>query len=175
MNTEGHIRELFGAADIRCGVERVAREVLAHFGTQDKVLVPVVLDGGMMFAADLLRLLPDNFHMETMRVSSYGAGRESCGTLKWLTPIPQVQGRRVLVLDDLADTGLTLREICRNLADAGAAEVKCAVAVDKAGRRNCDLAPDFAALHTGPGYLVGYGMDADGKYRNLPCIGVLED
>lgn len=175
MNAEKQVRVVFGAEDIRRGVERVAREVQAHFGTRDEVLVLAVLNGGLWFAADLLRLLPANFRLETMRVSSYGAGRESSGTLKWLTPMPQVQGRRVLVLDDLADTGLTLREICRNLAYAGAAEVKCAVAVDKAGRRNCDLAPDFAALHTGPGYLVGYGMDADGKYRNLPCIGVLQD
>ena len=175
MNGEGHIRPIFSAEEIRRGVERVAREVLAHFGTRDEVLVLAVLNGGLWFAADLLRMLPANFRLDTMRVSSYGAGRESCGSLKWLTPMPQVQGRRVLVVDDLADTGLTLREICRNLADAGAAEVLCAVAVDKAGRRSCDLAPDFAALHTGPGYLVGYGMDAAGKYRNLPYIGVLED
>ena len=175
MNGEGHIRPIFSAEEIRRGVERVAREVLAHFGTRDEVLVLAVLNGGLWFAADLLRMLPANFRLDTMRVSSYGAGRESCGSLKWLTPMPQVQGRRVLVLDDLADTGLTLREICRNLADADAAEVLCAVAVDKAGRRSCDLAPDFAALHTGPGYLVGYGMDAAGKYRNLPYIGVLED
>ena len=175
MNGEGHIRELFGAADIRRGVERVAREVLAHFGTRDEVLVPVVLDGGMMFAADLLRLLPANFRLETMRVSSYGAGKESSGELQWLTPPPGVAGLRVLVVDDLADSGITLSRICRRLADMGTAEVRCAVAVDKTGRREAGFEPDFAALHTNGGFLVGYGMDFAGKFRNLPFIGVHED
>lgn len=175
MNGEGHIRELFSAADIRRGVERVAREVQAHFGTQDEVLVPVILDGGLMFAADLLRRLPANFRMETMRVSSYGAGKESSGELQWIFSPPDVAGCRVLVLDDLADSGITLREICRRLSDMGAAEVCSAVAVDKNGRREAGFTPDFAALHTHGGFLVGYGMDFAGKYRNLPFIGVHED
>lgn len=175
MNGEGTIRQIFSAADIRCGVERVAREVLEHFGTEDEVLVAAVLNGGLWFAADLLRLLPANYRLDTIRVSSYGAGRESSGTLKWLSPMPQVAGRRVLVVDDLADSGMTLRKIRQAVVDLSAAEVLCAVAVNKGERRSCAFTPDFAALHTGPGYLVGYGMDAAGKYRNLPFIGVLED
>lgn len=174
MNGEEHIRQVFGAGEIRDGVERVAREVLAHFGTQEEVLVLAVLNGGLWFAADLLRLLPANFRLETIRVSSYGAGRESSGELKWLTPLPRVAGRRVLLVDDLVDSGMTCRKIRQAVVDLSAAEVRCAVAVDKDERRSCDFMPDFAALHTGPGYLVGYGMDADGKYRNLPYIGVLE-
>lgn len=77
MNGEGHIRPIFSAEEIRRGVERVAREVLAHFGTRDEVLVLAVLNGGLWFAADLLRMLPANFRLDTMRVSSFGAGREA--------------------------------------------------------------------------------------------------
>lgn len=170
------MKTLFTAAQITEAVQRTASEVLAHFGAKDEVLVPVLLDGALWFAADLLRYLPPNFIICPLRVSSYGAERSSSGQLTWKSPVPEVAGRRVLVVDDVLDTGLTLHKVCEALCAAGAAEVRTAVAVDKAAGRSIDFKADFCALRTEKNlFLVGYGMDDAGRFRNLPDIMVVNE
>lgn len=165
------MKTVFTAAQIAAAVQRTAHEVQAHFGAQEEVLVPVLLDGALWFAADLLRYLPPNFIICPLRVSSYGAGRSSSGELRWKSPVPDVAGRRVLVLDDVLDTGLTLHKVCEALLAAGATEVRTAVAVDKRAGRTIDFEADFCALSTEENlFLIGYGMDDAGRYRNLPDI-----
>lgn len=161
---------LFTAEEIQNAVRRTAAEVQAHFGTETEVCVLALLNGALWFAADLLRALPPNFILETARVSSYGDAMQSSGSLTWRTAVPGVAGKRVLVLDDVLDTGITLHHVVEALRGMGAAEVRTAVAVEKAGCRRLPFEADFTALHAGADFLVGYGMDAAQRYRNLPHI-----
>lgn len=161
---------LFTAEEIQAAVRRTAAAVEAHFGTQEEVCVLSLLNGALWFAADLLRALPPNFILETARVSSYGDAMQSSGTLTWLTAAPQVAGKRVLVADDVLDTGITLQQVSAALLAMGATEVRTAVAVEKAGCRRVPAEADFTALHAGNDFLIGYGMDAAQRYRNLPYI-----
>lgn len=165
------LRTLFSAEQIAAAVDSAAERVLARFGAEEDVLVLVLLNGAMMYAADLLRRLPANYRFCTVSVSSYGAGTESSGTLTWKSPMPFVEGQRVLVVDDVLDSGLTLATLLRELHRCGAAEVAATVAVDKPARRRCEV-PDVIAALTEPRdlFLVGYGMDWDDRYRNLPEI-----
>lgn len=165
------LEPLYTEAQVQAAVRRTAAEVLACYGAEHPVTVLVLLNGALWFAADLLRLLPPNFRLETVRVSSYGNARETSGRLAWQSPPPPVQGRRVLVVDDVLDSGITLQSVCAVLREQGALAVHTAVAVVKEGCRRVPFEADFAALHAdGSAFLVGYGMDAAGQYRNLPYI-----
>lgn len=166
------LKTLYSAAEISAAVDTVAERVLARFGAEEDVLVLVLLNGAMPFAVDLLRRLPINYCYTTVSVSSYGSGTESSGTLTWNTPMPYVEGKRVLVVDDVLDTGLTMATLLRELRTAGAAEIAVAVAVDKVlNPRPYPVNGVYAALQTAPdAFLLGYGMDWDGRYRNLPDI-----
>ncbi len=163
------------AEEIDAALHTMAQQVLARFGSSEPVQVLALLNGAMWFAADLLRLLPANYQLETVRVGSYGAGYESCGTLHWESLLPACSGVRVLVLDDVLDSGLTLHGVVASLRAHGAAEVATAVLVQKEGCQRVEVEPDFCAFHLGKPYLAGYGMDAAGLYRNLPYIAEVVD
>ncbi len=164
------LKPLIPADAIAAALRRMAGEVVARFGEGEEVVALALLNGATWFAADLLRLLPANYRLETVRVGSYGDALTSSGELRWQSPVPDCAGKRVLVLDDVLDTGLTLHRVVEALHAQGAAEVATAVVVDKEGCRKVDFAADFRAFRLGPAYLVGYGMDAAGLYRNLPYI-----
>ena len=164
------ITPLFSAEQIRQAIHRTADEILATLGTEEPVVVLCLLNGALWFAADLLRFLPVNFELQTIRISSY-TGAESAGALTWHDTLPNCRGKRVLVLDDVLDTGLTMKTVCEALRTNGAATVLSAVAVDKQGCRTVAFEVDFRALVCENVFLVGYGLDFNGKYRNLPYIG----
>ncbi len=163
-------RVLFTAAEIDAALDEMAADILARMGGEQTVVALALLNGALWFAADLLRKLPRNYVLETARVSSYGDAFESSGRLDWKTPMPDVAGKAVLVLDDVLDTGLTLHSVRESLLAAGATEVLSAVAVDKHECRRIDFEADFVGLRAGDAYLLGYGLDAAGFDRNLPDI-----
>lgn len=168
------IRPLFSASAIAEALPALADAVAGQLGGNEPVRAYILLNGGMWFGCDLLRLLPPRFLAGTLRVSSYGAETESSGKLVWHDPVPDCRGERVLLIDDILDTGLTLRNVARTLLDAGARSVHTVVAVDKKERRLDDYEADFSLFTVESGFLVGYGMDWGGLYRNLPYIGVAE-
>lgn len=167
------IKTLYSAEQIQEAVQRTARQIEACFGSEEPVVALCLLNGAIWYAADLLRCLPANFELQTIRISSY-AGTESTGELCWHNALPDCAGKRVLVIDDVLDTGLTMRAVCEELRKSGATKVASTVAIDKEGRRSHECDADFAALHCGNYFLVGYGLDYNGKYRNLPYIGYVE-
>lgn len=169
-NSPVKIVPLFSSEQIAAGVQRVAGEVQAHFGETEPVIALCLLNGAVWFAADLLRLLPVNFELHTLRLSSY-EGMASSGQLQWHGLLPECRGKRVLVIDDVLDTGLTLREVSTALRAAGAVDVASAVAITKQGCNKSGYTADFCALYCGGEFLVGYGLDFNGRYRNLPYIG----
>lgn len=168
-----NIKTLYTAEQIQNAVQSVASQVEAYFGKDEPVVALCLLNGAIWYAADLLRCLPDNFELQTIRLSSY-EGTESTGKLKWHNALPECSGKNVLIIDDVLDTGLTMKAVCDALLENGAAKVASTVAIDKKGRRNVQYEADFCALHCDDCFLVGYGLDFNGKYRNLPYIGYIE-
>ena len=123
-----NIKTLYSADEIREAVQRTAQEVESFFGREEPVVALCLLNGAIWYAADLLRHLPANFELQTIRISSY-AGTESTGKLKWHNALPDCNGKQVLVIDDVLDTGLTMKEVCNALRANGATKVASAVAI----------------------------------------------
>lgn len=168
-----NIKTLYSAEQIQESIRKVAAEVVEHFGKDEQVIALCLLNGAIWFAADLLRCLPPNFELQTIRISSY-EGMESTGKLKWHNALPDMKGKQVLIIDDVLDTGLTMKSVCDTLRENGASKVAAAVAISKNGCCKVDYEVDFCALHCDNLFLVGYGLDYNGKYRNLPYIGYIE-
>ena len=164
---EHHI--LFSQEQIEQEIARLAKEILVHYGEKEEVRVLVLLNGGLWFAATLLQKLPLNYQLESILVSSYGDGMES-QELQWKSPMPKVKDTRILLLDDVIDTGKTLKNVHEALIEAGAKEVQSAVLVDKESCRIVNYQANYVGLKAGNQFLLGYGLDLAGKYRNLPYI-----
>ena len=164
-----NIIPLYSASQIQQAVSRTAEEIIAAFGAEEPVVALCLLNGAIWFAADLLRCLPANFELQTLRLSSY-EGMQSMGNITWHSALPDCRGKRVLVLDDVLDTGRTMCSVCEALRACGATTVLSAVAIDKKGCREVEYEADFRALTCEDVFLVGYGLDFNGKYRNLPYI-----
>ena len=167
---------LFHETTILARLDELAEELTRDYLGKD-LTVLVVLHGGMILMADLLRRVQIPLRIETLVASSYHGGTESCGQVRLSTgPWPDVRGRHVLILDDILDTGLTLRAVKdRLLAEAGAVEVKTCVLLSKKKARPVEVEADYTGFRIQDEFVVGYGLDFDGRYRNLPFIGVLKD
>ncbi|GAA5483459.1 hypoxanthine phosphoribosyltransferase [Haloferula sargassicola] len=139
------------------------------------IQVVVLLKGALVFAADLTRRLPRMLEIECINVASYHGGMETTGTVNFLDhKLPEVKGRQVLVLDDILDTGLTLKAVVDRLKEEGAAQVKTAVLLAKDKERNADVEADYVGFFIGDEFVIGYGLDYQGRYRNLPYVGTLK-
>lgn len=167
------IKILYTAEEIQQAVRKIACEIEKHFDGSEPVVALCLLNGAIWYAADLLRCLPTTFELQTLRVSSY-EGTESTGELVWHTPLPDCKGKQVLVIDDVLDTCITMKSVCDALRKNGAAKIATTVAINKKGRRQMAYEADFCAMECGDYFLVGYGLDFNGKYRNLPYIGYIE-
>jgi hypoxanthine phosphoribosyltransferase len=167
-------RILFTEAEIRDRVEALAREVLERFEGREITLVSV-LKGSIVFAADLIRRLPLRMRMGFVSARSYGSGTSPGSLSVDVLPDEDYGGRTVLVVDEILDTGRTLSGVVAALREQGAAEVATCVLVDKRARREGDVEADFRGFTIEDEFVVGYGLDLDGEYRNLPFIGVLAE
>lgn len=135
-----------------------------------------VLKGAVPFMADLIRKIEIPLEMDFMAVSSYGSSTKSSGVVRILKDLEaSVEGRHVLVVEDIIDSGLTLSYLIALLKGRKAASVKVATLLDKPARRTVDLKPDYCGFEIPDEFVVGYGLDYAEKYRNLPYIGVLKE
>ncbi len=166
-------RILFTETDIRAGLRRVAQEVAAHYRDAPCTVVSV-LKGGCLFTADIIRQLPFPLRLSFAAVSSYGDGTTSGGlSLDYFPADQEIREQRILLVDDILDTGRTLAFLRAALLQHGAREVKTCVLLDKPARRRVEYEVDFRAFVIGDVFVVGYGLDFAGRYRNLPYIAVL--
>lgn len=157
-------------------LDRIAERIERDYAEGDELVVVALLNGAFMFMADLLRRLKMPLSIECLRVSSYHGGTESSGTVNFLDRTsPEVSGRKVLLLDDILDSGRTLKAVAEKLTDAGAAEVRSCVLLVKDRPREIEIEADYYCFTIGNEFVVGYGLDYLEKYRNLPYIGVLKD
>jgi len=141
----------------------------------ERVLVAEdLIQHAFVFAADLFRRLPVKLDIECMKVSSYHGGTESSGEVTFLdTEPPDVKGKQVLLVDDILDTGRTLDAVVRELNRGGAISVKTCVLLAKEKQRAVEMEADYVGFTIGDEFVVGYGLDYNEKYRNLPYVGVL--
>jgi hypoxanthine phosphoribosyltransferase len=158
---------------IRTGIDRLAAEVTEEFRGKDLTVVSV-LKGSCVFASDLIRRIPIPLELAFVAASSYRDGTESGHlTLDFLPAGNEIQGRSLLLVDDILDTGRTMHRLKAEMLAMGAAEVRTCVFLDKPSRRALEFEADFRAFEVEDLFVVGYGLDFAGRYRNLPCVGVL--
>jgi hypoxanthine phosphoribosyltransferase len=174
MSLEADIdRVLFSEGEIRRAIDRIAAEVTETYRGRELTVVSV-LKGSCVFASDLIRRIPIPLELAFVGVSSYGMQSESGDLeLQFLPRRNELDGRNVLVVDDILDTGRTLEFVRGEIARQGAAEVRSCVFLDKPSRRRVPFAPDWRGFEVEDTFVVGYGLDFRGRYRNLPYVGAL--
>lgn len=155
-------------------VRELAEQLAKDYENKDLIMV-CVLNGAAVFYIDLLMELGIPLEMNFIRVSSYGAGTASSGTVRILYDLEaDITGKDVLIVEDIIDSGHTLKKLSALLRDRGAREVKCCCLLDKKERRQVDIEADYVGFDVPDEFLVGYGLDYAGKYRNLKYIGTLK-
>jgi hypoxanthine phosphoribosyltransferase len=165
---------LLSAKAIHERVQAMAREINAAYGGKP-VTVVALMDGALFFVADLLRQLDMPIRLVTLSASSYHGGVESSGEIRVMWP-PEVEftDQDVLLLDDILDTGLTLMALLTRLQQQSPASLRTGVLLTKKKERAFAIEPDFCGFEIEDDFVVGYGMDYQGRFRNLPCIGILK-
>jgi hypoxanthine phosphoribosyltransferase len=168
-------RPLISAAAIAARVGALGQEIAARLppGT---VHVVVILRGAFVFAADLIRALPRDTRCDFLAVRSYGPATETSGIVEITHDLVlPITGEHVLIVEDIVDTGLTLRHLLDLLATRRPASLHVCALLDKPSRRQTEVSADFVGFEVPDLFVVGYGLDHDQRYRNLPYVGVLEE
>ncbi len=175
MGSEPKLSVLFTKDEIAATVNRLAAEIRQDYLTKHPILIGV-LKGSFMFMADLIRLLDLPLEVEFIRLSSYGRGKESAGKIKVVQGLrSEVRGRDVLVIEDIVDTGLTISFLLDYLGKKKPASLKLCALTDKPSRRKTPVTIDYRGLTVPDKFIVGYGLDWDERFRNLPDICILEN
>jgi hypoxanthine phosphoribosyltransferase len=168
-------RVLFGREDIRRRVEELGRTITGEYVGRQPVLVSV-LKGGAMFLADLIRAIDLPLEAHFMAISRYGGAEESLGRVQILLDVDvDLADRHVLLVEDIVDTGLTSRYLMSVVRSRAPATLELCTLLDKSARRIVPLSPRFAGFDCPDAFVVGYGLDYQERYRNLPDIMRVDD
>ena len=175
QDLHGDVQEiLIDEAQLQARIREIGASIAEQYAGQDLLLVSI-LKGSFIFVADLLRAIPIPHHVDFMATSSYGASVQSTGVVRILKDLTQpITGRNVVVVDDIIDSGHTLNYLTRILNERQPASLKIVTLLDKPARREVDLDVDWIGFSIPNEFVVGYGLDYDEYYRNLPYIGVLK-
>ncbi|MDR0858460.1 MAG: hypoxanthine phosphoribosyltransferase [Oscillospiraceae bacterium] len=166
-------RELLSAESIRNKVAELGAEISAAYPPDCELLCIGVLTGCYVFAADLLREITQPVEVAFIRASSYGSGTESAGEVA-VTGAADVRGRDVLLIDELIDSGHTARKLLDIFAGQEPKSLRYCALLDKPSRRETAVSADFTGFTIEDYFVVGYGLDCGGKWRNLPSICVVD-
>jgi hypoxanthine phosphoribosyltransferase len=159
---------------IRRRVRNLGSEIAAAYGGEE-ITVVAIINGAILFTADLLRQIPNPIRLDCIRITSYRDATKSRGKPRLLQSLTlDLGGRHVLLIDDILDTGKTLTVVVDLIGRLKPASVRTCVLLDKRGRREVDFEADFVGFQIPDKFVVGYGLDFAERYRNLPCIGVLK-
>ncbi len=177
MEIEDDIEKvLITQEQLQARVADMGAQISRDYAGKELMLV-CILKGANLFLADLVRQISLPVSYDFVAVSSYGADTKSSGVVRILKDLDEsVESRHVLVIEDIVDTGLTLRlsYLLENLRSRRAASVKVCTLLDKPSRRRVDVPVDYRGFEVQDQFVVGYGMDYQGRYRNLPYIGLLK-
>jgi hypoxanthine phosphoribosyltransferase len=172
MDRPGAGKPMISSAQIARRVRRLGRQISEQYADIDTPLVMVViLKGATVFAADLLRSLSIPAELEFVRASSYPTGTSSNGKLRLAHMVEgPLVGRHVLLVEDIIDSGVTVNVIARRIRRLGAASVRLAALLDRPARRQVEVKIDFCGFVIPDRFVIGYGLDYAGLYRELPGI-----
>ena len=169
------IRVLFTAEQIQARVREMGLELARAYGNTKPLFVGV-LKGACMFQCDLARATPIDLEMDFLAVASYGSGTTSSGVVKLVMDLrTDIAGRHVVLCEGVVDSGQSVQFILDLLHARGAASLQVATLLDKVPCRRIPVPVDYAGWKIGSEFVIGYGMDAAERYRNLPYVGVLEE
>lgn len=166
---------LISEEEIKAKLKELGEKITRDYRDSDNILLVGVLKGAVLFIADLIRHIDLPLEVDFMAVSSYGASTESSGVVRILKDLEQnIQGKNILIVEDIIDSGLTLSYLYNLLKSRNPADIKICTLLDKPSRRKVDIKVDYLGFEIPDYFVVGYGLDYNEKYRNLPFIGVLK-
>jgi hypoxanthine phosphoribosyltransferase len=166
-------RILFDETTILRRLDEIAAQISADYRNRELTVI-AVLNGSIIFMADLLRRIPLPLKLDCLSVASYHGGTETTGEVVFRqVALPDIAGRHILLLDDILDSGTTLSAIRQKLEVVGPLSVKVCVLLRKTKIRLRPVEADYVGFEIADEFVVGYGLDYMERYRNLPCIGVL--
>lgn len=175
MGLENDIKEvLLTEEQIKAKVKEMGERISRDYAGKNPLMV-CILRGAVPFFADLCKNITDYMEMDFMAVSSYEDGMTSHGIVRIKKDIDKsIEGRHVIIVEDIMDSGNTLNHLTRLLDTRNPASLKIACLLDKPERRTCEITPDYCGFLVPDEFVVGYGLDYADAYRNLPYIGILK-
>ena len=174
MMKDDVLKTLIGEEELKERVRELGEQITRDYQGKNLLLVSV-LKGSIAFMADLMRAIDLPCAIDFLSVSSYGAGTTTSGEVRILKDLDStLEGRDVLVVEDILDSGVTLSFLLKNLSARQPRSIRLCTLLDKPERRKVDIRPDYVGAVVPDEFIVGYGLDYAEKYRNLPFIGVLK-
>ncbi len=165
---------MFNEVELQGVCKRLGEQITKDYEGKDLLIVGI-LNGAIVFVTDLMRQIDRQINIDFMSVSSYGGGVKSTGIVKIIKDLDNdISGYDVLIVEDILDSGLTLSYLTNVLRQRKVNSIKIATLLDKPERRQVDIKPDYACFVVPDKFVVGYGLDYDQKYRNLPYVGVVK-
>lgn len=165
---------LLSTEQLTARIQELGREISSDYAGKE-ILMIGVLRGAVIFMSDLARAIDVPVAIDFMAVSSYGASTTSSGVVRFLKDLDEdVEGKHLLIVEDIIDSGLTLNYLIDNLKSRNPASVKICTLLNKPERRKVEVKVDYNGFTIADKFVVGYGLDFDEKYRNLPFIGILK-
>ncbi len=155
---------------------RIAAEITEDYKNSKKLVLVCILKGSLMFTSELMKKIPMHAEIEFMKVSSYGSGTVSTGVLNIHLDMKRedLSDADFVIVEDIIDSGNTLSRLVKYLRERGANSVKTCTLLDKPERRVVEFTPDYCGMQIPDEFVVGFGLDYDEKYRNLPYVAILD-
>lgn len=170
--SRSRIYPLFTEEQLRVRIKELGEQLTKDYAGRNPVVIGL-LNGVFPFFADLTRAMDLDLDVAFMRVSSYGGGTDSTGEVKIIHDLEtSIRGRHAIIVEDIVDTGLTLHKVRNLLLDRNPLSLKIVSLLDKPGRRRVEVPVDYIGYSIEDYFVVGFGLDLDGKYRNLPYVGI---
>jgi hypoxanthine phosphoribosyltransferase len=160
---------------LQARIREMGTQITLDYAGRQPTLI-CVLKGAMVFMGDLMRSIDLRLTIDFIAVSSYGKGTNSSGEVKIVKDLDgPLEGRDIILVEDILDTGLTLSYLMRSFSSRGARSVRIATLLNKPDRRKVDVTPDYSGFDIPDKFVVGYGLDFSERYRNLPFIAVVKE
>lgn len=166
---------LFDEQQIKTRINELAQQIIKDYQDTNPVIISI-LKGGFVFMADLVRSISIPIEIDFLAISSYGSGTSSSGVVKIKKDIDiDITGRDVIIVEDIVDSGLSLQYIRDYIGKHKPSSIKVCVLLDKPKAHKIDVSFEYVGFEIGTEFVVGYGLDYNEKYRNLPYIGILKE
>lgn len=167
------IDTLINEEELKSKVNELAKKIENDYKGEELLLIGV-LKGACVFVSDIIRSMDLDVSLDFMAVSSYGMSTESSGVVKIIKDLDtDIENKNVLIVEDIIDTGLTLKYLSENLKSRNPKSLRICTLLDKPERRKCELSVDYIGFKIPDEFVVGYGIDCAEKFRNLPYIGIV--